>query len=172
MRGRPPLRNSRRKAHGGDRLGGDALAATREAELFGRRCLDADAVCREAENGRHPLDHRPAIGCDPGPLTDDSDIDRADDTTLCSHQIRGVAQELVGSGAAPARFARRKMHPDIAGADRAEYGVGQSMKADIGVGVPDKAHVVRDFDAAYRYMITRGEGVDIETLTNPDVGEP
>ena len=46
------------------------------------------------------------------------------------------------------------------------------MKADIGVGVPGEAHAVRDFDAAYRDMITRGEGVDIETLTDPDVAEP
>ena len=40
--------------------------------------------------------------------------------------------------AAPSRIARREMHADIAGAERAEDRVGQRVKPDIGVGMADQ----------------------------------
>ena len=91
---------------------------------------------------------------------------------LARDQFGGMAQEPVGRGAAPLRIARRKMHADIAGADRAEHGVGQRVQAGIGVGMADQAMVVRHLDAAEPDMIARAEGVDIETLAGADIAEP
>ncbi len=88
------------------------------------------------------------------------------------HQFGGVAQELVGRRAAPARIARREVHADIAGADRTEHRVGQGVKADIGIGMTDEAPSVRDFDAADPEMITGGERVYVEALPDADIALP
>ena len=49
---------------------------------------------------------------------------RGDGPAAIPYELGGPAQELVGCGAAPARVARREMHADVAGADRAEHGIG------------------------------------------------
>src|SRR5260370_36622801 len=96
------------QAYGGDRLGGDALGAAGEAELLGRRRLDADAAGRDAEDGGDPLDHRRAMGADPGPFADNRDIDRGAGAPPPSAEIGGLAQEMGGAPAAPARVAPRE----------------------------------------------------------------
>ena len=111
-------------------------------------------------------------GRDLGPLADDRDVDRGNGAASRTHEIGGVAQELVRRGAAPARVARREMHADVAGADRAEHRVGQRVQSDIGIGMSGKAHAVRDRDTAYPEMIARGEGVHVEALADADIALP
>ena len=88
------------------------------------------------------------------------------------HQIGGVAQEVVGGRAPPVRVARREMHADIAGADRAQHRVGQRVQADIGVGMADEAGVVRDRDAADADVVAGAEGMHVEALADPHIAEP
>src|SRR5712671_457404 len=112
------------------------------------------------------------MGCNLGPLADDRDVDRGNGTTPRAHEIGGVAQELVGRGAAPAWVARREMHANVAGADCAEHRVGQRVQSDIGIGMSGKAHAVRDPNTAYPEMIAWGEGVHVEALADADISLP
>ena len=132
---------------------GDALAAAGEADPVGRRRLDADAVGRDAEDRSNPLDHRGAVRDDLGPLTNNRHINMGDDPAARTDETGGVAQELVGGGAAPPRIGGREMLADVAGADRTQYRVGQRVQADIGVGMPDEALAVRNFDPADRHLV-------------------
>ena len=52
-----------------------------------------------------------------------------------AHELDGVAQEAVGGGAAPLRIGRREVLADVAGADRAQHGIGQRMQRHVGVGM-------------------------------------
>src|SRR5712671_1102939 len=106
----------------GDGLRGDAFAAAGEAEPLGRRRLDADPVGRDFQDFGDPLDHAVAIWRDLRPLADDRHVDRRDRAAALAHQRSGVSEKAVRGGAPPARIARREMHADIAGADRAKHG--------------------------------------------------
>src|ERR1700751_4453116 len=164
--------NSQREAYGGDGLRGDAFGTAGEAKLFGRRRLDADATGRNAKDRGHPLDHSRTVRCDLRPLADDRHIDRGDHAALRLHESRGMAQELIGSRAAPTGIGGWKMHADVAGPDCAGNRVGQRVQSNISVGVPSEAHAVRDFDATYPDMIPRGERVHVEALPDTDITEP
>src|SRR5258708_17895996 len=104
-------------------------------------------------------------------LADDGDVDCSDLAASIAHEIGGVAQEPVGGGAAPARIARREMHPDIARTDGAEHRVGYRVQPDIGVGMTDQPEIVRDLDAADEDMVAGTERVHIKTLAGSDVAE-
>ncbi len=91
-------------------------------------------------------------------------IDMDDAAFGLRDEIGGMAQEKMRGRAAPFRIARREMHADIAGAERAEDRIGQRMQPDIGVGMADEALAVRDFETAKPDMIAGSEGVDIEAL--------
>ena len=55
------------------------------------------------------------------------------------------------------------MVADIAGAERAEHGVGQRMEDDVGVAMAGKALVVRDLRCRRARAASPGrEGVDVE----------
>ena len=84
-------------------------------------------------------------------------------------EIGGVAQEQMRGRAAPFRVARREMHADIAGAERAEHRVGQRMQPDIGIGMADKPVAVRDFEAAQPDMIARPESMYVEALAAAEI---
>ena len=43
------------------------------------------------------------------------------------HEIDGVTEEAVGGGTAPLRIGGREVLADVAGADRAQDGIGQRM---------------------------------------------
>jgi len=89
-----------------------------------------------------------------------------------THEIGGVAQELVGRGAAPARVARREMHANVAGADRAEHRVGQPRAARHRHRNVRQGSAVRDPNSAYPEMIAWGEGVHVEALADADISLP
>src|SRR6202035_1459391 len=106
---------------------------------------------------------------DPGPFTDNRDIDRGDGAAPLSDEIGGIAQEPVRPRGAPAAAAGRQLRPDVACPDRPEHGIGQGMKPDISVRMTREAHAVRDLDAAYPEMIPWGKGMDVEALPDANV---
>ncbi len=63
------------------------------------------------------------------------------------------------------------MDPDIAGADRPQERVGQRVQADIGIGMADKARVMRDRDAADHDVVAGAERMHVEALADPDIAE-
>src|SRR5260370_22087355 len=87
-------------------------------------------------------------------------------------ELGGMAEEAVRGRAAPARIGGREMHADIAGADCAEYRVGEGVETDIGVGMSDQTVAVRHRDAAQPELVAGPEGVDVEALTGADVAAP
>jgi hypothetical protein len=55
------------------------------------------------------------------------------------------------------------MFANVAKAGRAEQGVGDRVKDDVGIAVAGEAAAVRDFDAAEHDRAVAGEGVDVES---------
>ena len=102
-------------------------------------------------------------------LADDRDVDGGDIAAFFADEGCGVLQKAVRRGAPPARLARRKVHPDIAGADRSEQRISQRVQADIGVGMADEPGIMRDRDAADHDVIAGAERMHVETLADPDI---
>lgn len=61
------------------------------------------------------------------------------------------------------------MRADIAIGQRAEDGVGDGVHQNVGVGMALELAVVRDGDAPEPDRVARFEGVDVVSLTRPDV---
>ena len=74
-----------------------------------------------------------------------------------------MGEELRRVGAAPLRISGREMAADVAGADRAENGIGQGMQADIGVGVAFERLLVGDADATDGDAVAGGESMHVVT---------
>ena len=63
------------------------------------------------------------------------------------------------------------MRADVALAERAVDRVGDRMQRHVGVGMARELLVVRDQDAAQPDAFAGREGVDVETLADPDLGD-
>ena len=70
-------------------------------------------------------------------------------------------------------FARREVHADVAGADRAEDRVGQRVEPDIGVGMADDAGArAGSRRRTPSDMVAGAERMHVEALADPDVPVP
>ncbi len=61
------------------------------------------------------------------------------------------------------------MRADVAVADRAEQCVRDRVQRDIGVGMSGKSLRMGNFHAAEPEAVARGESMDVESLTDPDI---
>src|SRR3546814_2468007 len=86
-----------------DRLRGDALAATDEAQRFAGRGLDADRVDVDTKVLRDQRAHRIGMRTDLRPLADPGDVGVAELPAALAQQFVAVADEAAGVGALPAR---------------------------------------------------------------------
>ena len=80
--------------------------------------------------------HGVAMGADAGRLADHIDVEMGDAAFARAQALDREGEEAVGGGAAPLRIAGRKVHPDVAIGERAQYGVDQRMQRHVGVGMP------------------------------------
>src|SRR3546814_16646746 len=81
-------------------------------------------------------------------------------------------EEPAAVSAAPLRIAGRKMLAYVAGADRAENGIGQRMQPHIGIRMAFQSAVVRHGDPAEHDMVSRSEAVAVEAVADAHVGRP
>src|SRR5580698_3533375 len=105
------------QAHRGDGFGGEAFAASGEAQALRRRRFHADAGDFELEYFGDPRAHRLAVRADLRPLADDGHVAMRDHAAFAAHETRRMIEEFPRRRAAPAFVARREMHADIAFAD-------------------------------------------------------
>src|SRR5690606_34963303 len=110
--------------------------------------LHVDRLYPDTQQRRKPGAHRLPIRADLRRFADDRDIHVADRKPGLARQKNRVLDEAGRRRAAPLRIARRKVLPDVAGADRAEHGVDDRMQADIRVAMADKATRMLDTLAA------------------------
>src|SRR6185437_9970071 len=137
-------------------------------EPFGGGRLDANAGRCNAENLRNACDHCRALRADARCLADDRHIDMDDAAARLTHEIGGMTEKEMRGRVAPACIARREMHADVAGAERAQNRIGQGMQPDIGVGMADEALAMRELQPAQPEVIAGPEGMDIETLAGAE----
>ena len=83
---------------------------------------------------------------DLGPLAYDRHVDMQHAPAARGDQRCRMAQELIRRRAFPAHVARREVLADVAGADRAEQGVGDGVERHVGVGMADQPALVRQLD--------------------------
>ena len=124
--------------------------------------LTREAV--DGEDRRDPLDHGLAIGSDARTLADQGYVDRNDAPAPRRDERGRMGEEAGGIGTPPLRIAGRKMHPDIAGADGTQQGIGERMKADVGIRMSLQAPVMRHGDAAEHHLVARTKPVDVEAV--------
>src|SRR5258708_35375725 len=127
------------QADSGARGRGDAFLAAGEAEAFAGGRLHGDARdVRARDLGDAPA-HGVAEWSDLRPLADQRHFEIGDASAARGDPVDRIFQELVGGSALPLDIAGREMRTDIAVRQRAEDGVDQRMKADIAVGMGEKA---------------------------------
>ena len=149
-----------------DSLGRQALAASGEAQAFGRGRLDADSVQRKLQQVCEAFAHGLAMRLHLGLFADQSDVHIDDAPAARRHALSRVNQEAVRRGALPLRIAGREMVADVAVGDRAKNGVGQGVQARIGVRMADQGLVVRNLDPAQPDRRTGAPAMDIEALSD------
>src|SRR5262249_32275156 len=132
------------QADGRSRHGGNAFAASGEAELLAGGRLDADAIDRDAGDLGDALAHGVAMRTDLRGLAHDGEIEVDDAAAALRHALDRELQETVRGGTLPPRIARRKVRADVAVGERAENRVDQRMQPDVGVRVTGDAALVRD----------------------------
>ena len=116
----------------------------------------------DAGDARDAGHHGVAMRADARRLADQGEVEMHDAAAARRQQLDGVAQEAVGRDAAPLRIGRREVLADVAGADRAQHGVGQRMQRHVGVGMAGEGVRVRDGDAAQHHGVARAEAVHVE----------
>src|SRR3954465_11396039 len=84
------------------------------------------------------------------------------DAASAPHPLGRESEKTVGRGAAPLRLARREVNADVALAQCAENGVGESMQHHIAVRMGKNASIMGNADAAKPNVIAVPEGMDIE----------
>lgn len=89
------------------------------------------------------------------------------------HNVSGAPDDRCGAleqidtvGSRPLWIGVRKMEADIALRRRPENRIRHRMTEDVGVGMPDESHPVRNFDAAYDQPPAGLEAVKIVSSTN------
>ena len=89
-------------------------------------------------------------------------VDAVDHAAGTADQVRRVSKEPTAVGALQLRIARRKMLADIAKTRRAQQGVGNRVKYDVGIAVTCQSAVVRNGNAAHYEWAFARKGVNVE----------
>src|SRR5262245_6395792 len=114
-------------------IGDNAFTSAGEAELFAGRCLHGDALCVDARDPCDVRAHCVAVRRYARELADDRKIEMRNKATTCPHPIDRENKKSVGGRAAPLRIGWRKMRAKVAVGERAEDGIGECMKRNIGI---------------------------------------
>ena len=151
------------------RFGGDAFAASGEAEFFGGGRLDVDAVDGDAEVVgdvcRHPRDVRRHLRR----LRDDGGIDVADAPAALLQLLGDAAQQDAAVDAGKRRVGVREMAADVAQPRRAQQRVADRVQQHVGVGMAGEPALVGNVDAADDELAIFGKSVHVEAVADPEV---
>jgi hypothetical protein len=79
------------------------------------------------------------------------------------------SKKSIRGGAAPLRITRRKVHADVALAQRTQDRIDQRMQHHVGIGMTGDAVIVRDPHAAEPDMIAFDELVHIEAEAGANI---
>mgnify|MGYP006191519607 CR=1 FL=1 len=159
-----PLLPDSRYFDGRNGLGRDSLAATCEAQSFRRCRLDADSVAGDSGDTGDAGNHGLAVRADARCFTDKGKVEMDDPTATRGEKREGMHEKALGGGAAPLRIGGREVLADVAGADRAQHGIGQRMQRDIGIRMPKQFLVMRHEDAAQAAAAVRPAGRAARTI--------
>jgi hypothetical protein len=152
----------------GDSGHADAFGAADEAEMVGRRCLEADALEWDAEHRRQRFTHRRAVLREFRLLGDNGDVDILETAATVAKQGHGMLDEGARFRTTPTLVVRRKELADVSGSESAEDRVGDGVKDGIGVGVTFQAAAISNADAGQQERPFFVERVNVDPLTDPE----
>lgn len=149
----------------------DAFLASDKAYSFVGRRLDRGPGHVDADGFGDHLAHDFPMRADLRRFADQRHITMGDASASVAHKLSGMRQEAVRGCALPLRVTRREVAADISSANCRQQGVGQSMEADIGIGMAGELPVMRDFDTAQDDAVTRNQLMRVIAVTDPHIGQ-
>ena len=159
-----------RQAHGCARHGCDAFATSSESQALRGRRLDRNPVEGDAKNLGELRANCIAMRPDLRRLANHCRVNMRDKAAACTNPFGCVTQENVRSRALPLGIRRWKVCANIAVRYRAVERVGDRVHKHIRIGMPVERLGVRDANPAQPNVIAGAEGMDIEALTQPNIG--
>lgn len=130
-------------------MGGDAFAATCEAEVLGGGGFYGDGFDGEGEVFGDVLNHLGDVGEEFWSLCNDCDIYvDGGQVALFADYAGCLAQKMAGICSFVAWVGVGEMVADVAEGGCAEHGVGEGVQGDICVAVAEEASFVGDFNSA------------------------
>ena len=94
-----------------------------------------------------------------------------DDAALGFQQFNGTGEKDARGSTLPLRITGREMRADVTLADGPQNRIGQGMHGNIGIRVTLEFLRKRNDDTTERDSLARNEGMDVDALTDTDVGE-
>jgi hypothetical protein len=146
----------------------DAFGAADEAEMVGRRRLEADALEWGPEHRRQRFTHRKTVLREFRLLGDDGDVDILETAANVAKPGHGMLDEGARLGAPPTLVMRRKELADVSGSESAEDCVGNGVKDGIGIGVTFQAAAIGDADSGQHERPFFVERVNVDPLTDSE----
>lgn len=151
--------------------GGDAFAATGEAEAFGGGSFHGNAVGVDGEVGGDVGNHLGDVGEHLGGLGHDGNVYVANGVAALGKEAHTFAEEEAGVGAAIALVGVGEVVADVAEGGGAEKGIGEGVEGHVGIAVAEQAFFVGDFYAAHYEFTAFHEAVHVEAVANSEVHE-
>src|SRR3954469_21196478 len=160
-----------RQTDGCARERGNAFLSAGESQPFAGGSLHRHPRDRQARDFGNAPAHRFPERTDFRPLANQRHIKMCNPPATRSNPIDRVFQEFIRWCALPLRVARRKMRTDIPVGQGSEYRIDQRVKADIAIGMREKAAAVRNPDAADHQVIAFAKSVNVVAAAGSNVAQ-